>query len=94
MISTRQPKSHHHFTRRLFSRGTLLGPLICHLFGEGTTLQAAARRQPKRYDLLIKGGRVVDPSQNLSAVRDVAILGHSIARVAAEIPAGRCRACS
>ena len=85
MIALIQPKDHH-FTRRTFYRGILLGPLICRLFGEGTTLQAAASQQQKRYDLLIKGGRVVDPSQNLSAARDVAILGHTIARVAADIP--------
>ncbi|MBS1829719.1 MAG: amidohydrolase/deacetylase family metallohydrolase [Acidobacteria bacterium] len=34
------------------------------------------------YDLLIRGGHVIDPSQNLSAVRDVAIAGGKIARVA------------
>src|SRR4051812_39530650 len=87
MIVRRQRENHHrHFTRRSFSRGTLLGSMICYLFGKGTTLQAAAHRQQKRYDLLIKGGRVVDPSQNLSAARDIAILGHTIARVAADIP--------
>ncbi len=40
----------------------------------------------KRYDLLIKGGRVVDPSQNLDAVRDVAIAGGKVAHVAENIP--------
>ena len=39
-----------------------------------------------RYDLLVKGGNVVDPSQGLSAERDVAISGHRVARVAANIP--------
>jgi dihydroorotase len=86
MIATRQTKRHQIFTRRSFARGTLLGSLVCHFFGERTALQAAARRQQKRYDLLIKGGRVVDPSQNLSGARDVAVVGHSIARVAADIP--------
>jgi dihydroorotase len=38
------------------------------------------------YDLLIAGGRVVDPSQNLAAERDVAILHGKIARVEANIP--------
>src|SRR5262245_66004931 len=37
------------------------------------------------YDLLIKGGRVVDPSIGLDAVRDVAIAGGRIAAVAANI---------
>ena len=38
------------------------------------------------YDLLIAGGRVIDPTQNLSAERDVAIAGGRIARIAANIP--------
>src|SRR5262245_13117110 len=37
------------------------------------------------YDLLIKGGRVVDPSIGLDAVRDVAVAGGRIAAVAANI---------
>jgi dihydroorotase len=37
------------------------------------------------YDLLIKGGRVVDPSVGLDGVRDVAISGGRIAAVAANI---------
>jgi len=38
------------------------------------------------FDLLIAGGRVVDPAQGISALRDVAINGHSIARVAPDLP--------
>jgi dihydroorotase len=37
------------------------------------------------YDLLIKGGRVIDPSVGLDAIRDVAIAGGRIAAVAANI---------
>src|SRR3954465_2013505 len=37
------------------------------------------------FDLMIKGGRVVDPSVGLDAVRDVAIAGGKIAAVAADI---------
>ena len=43
------------------------------------------------YDLLITGGRVIDPSQNLSAERDVAISGGRIARIAANIPPNQAR---
>lgn len=43
------------------------------------------------YDLLIAGGRVVDPSQKLDAERDVAILGGRIARIAANIPPNQAR---
>src|SRR5690348_6628228 len=37
--------------------------------------------QPRRYDLVIKGGRVIDPSLRLDAVRDVGIAGGRIAAV-------------
>jgi len=54
------------------------------------TLTAAAKAQTvavaPKYDLLIKGGRVIDPSQSLSAVRDLAISGNKIAAIAAAIP--------
>lgn len=38
-----------------------------------------------RYDLLLKGGHVIDAKNNLSAVRDVAIAGGRIAAVAAAL---------
>ena len=34
--------------------------------------------QASKYDLLIKGGRVIDPSVRLDAVRDVAIAGNPL----------------
>lgn len=37
-------------------------------------------------DLLITGGHVIDPAANLSAVRDVAIVGDRITQVAADLP--------
>ena len=37
--------------------------------------------QARRYDLIVRGGRVVDPSARLDAVRDVAISGGRIAAV-------------
>jgi dihydroorotase len=51
--------------------------------------QGAAPRAS--YDLLIAGGRVIDPGQNLSAVRDVAILHGRVARVAENIPHAQAR---
>src|ERR1700730_9389769 len=51
---------------------------------------ALGTRTPKAfaatYDLLIKGGRVIDPSAGLDAVRDVAISGGKIVAVAENIP--------
>ncbi|MCY4365772.1 MAG: amidohydrolase/deacetylase family metallohydrolase [Chloroflexi bacterium] len=38
------------------------------------------------YDLLIKGGTVVDPSQNINGANDVAVEDGKIARVAPDIP--------
>jgi dihydroorotase len=48
---------------------------------------AAAIAPSDRFDLLVKGGEVLDPSQNLRAQRDVAIRFGRIAAVEAEIPA-------
>ncbi len=52
---------------------------------------AASATSSPSYDLLIAGGRVVDPSQKLSAERDVAILGGRIARIAENIPPAQAR---
>jgi len=41
-----------------------------------------------QYDLVIKGGRVIDPASKLDAIRDVAIGGGRIAAVRANIAAG------
>jgi dihydroorotase len=43
------------------------------------------------YDLLLKGGRVIDPKNTVDAVMDVAILDGKVARVAANIPAAQAR---
>jgi len=43
------------------------------------------------FDLVIKGGRVIDPSRKLSAVMDVGIKGDRIASVAAGIPVADAR---
>ena len=53
----------------------------------------AASRPPAQpaYGLLIAGGRVIDPSQGLSAVRDVAIAGGRIAALEPAIPRERAR---
>jgi dihydroorotase len=46
---------------------------------------AFAAAAPARYDLIIKGGRVIDPSMRVSAIRDVAIASGRIAAVEANI---------
>ena len=40
------------------------------------------------YDLIVKGGIVVDPSQNLHGTNDVAIEDGKITKIATDIPAG------
>lgn len=52
-------------------------------------LSIPARAQ--QYDLLIKGGRVIDPRNRINAVVDVAVTGGKIAQVAASIPASQAR---
>src|SRR5258706_7966760 len=52
-------------------------------FARATAAFAAAA--PARYDLIIKGGRVIDPSLRFSAIPDVAIAGGRIASVEANI---------
>ena len=45
-------------------------------------------RAAAKYDLVIRGGRVIDPARKLDAVRDVAIANGRIAAIAANITAG------
>ena len=44
-----------------------------------------------RYDLIVSGGRVIDPSQGLDAVRDVALADGKVAFVAENIPSDQAR---
>jgi len=44
-----------------------------------------------RYDLLLKGGHLIDPKNQISAVRDVAITQGKIAAIAESIPAAEAR---
>ncbi|MGO8814428.1 MAG: amidohydrolase/deacetylase family metallohydrolase [Terriglobia bacterium] len=50
---------------------------------------AAVAQTP--YDLLLKGGHVIDAKNHISAIRDVAISGGRIAAVEENIPASRAR---
>jgi dihydroorotase len=60
--------------------------LLAQLTLFATTLSA----QPAKYDLVLRGGHVIDPRNGISEVRDVAIAGGRIAAVAPHIdmPAG------
>src|SRR6516162_6694219 len=74
------PHPHVH-DRRGFLKHVALGSLAL-AFGEGCGGLSSPERSTGAYDLLIAGGRVIDPSQGLSGPSDVAIKGHTVARVA------------
>jgi dihydroorotase len=59
--------------------------------GAGASPAAQGLAGSSMYDLLIAGGRVIDPAQKLSAERDVAIQHGKIARVAVNIPRNQAR---
>ena len=40
----------------------------------------------QEYDLLLKGGHVIDPANKINGIRDVAVTGEKIGRVDANIP--------
>ena len=55
----------------------------------GFLILACAALAQQQYDLLLKGGHVIDGKNNLSAVRDVAIRDKKIAAVEPDIPAAQ-----
>lgn len=55
----------------------LVGPILLI-----TALSAFAQR----YDIVLKGGHVIDPANKINGIRDVAVTGTTIARVAENIP--------
>lgn len=54
-------------------------------------LTAGLVAQTPQYDILIKGGHVIDPANNINEPRDVATKGDRIAAVAKDIPASSAR---
>jgi dihydroorotase len=65
----------------MINRRQFMGSATAAFFA-GTSSALAAS-----YDLIIKGGRVIDPSMGLDATRDIAILGGRIAAIEASIAA-------
>jgi N-acyl-D-aspartate/D-glutamate deacylase len=62
-----------------------MGTVVSQL---GLLLLLAAGASSERYDVVIRGGRVMDPETGLDAVRDVGIRGGEIARISPEPLAG------
>ena len=75
--------------RREFLR--LCGTAAAGLPAAGVFLSGCASAASSQYDLLITGGRVIDPAQGLSALRDIAVSGGKIAQVADTIPRGQAK---
>ncbi len=53
------------------------------------TLTAALSAQT--YDLLLKGGHLIDPKNNIDAIRDVAIRAGKVAAVGENLPAAQAK---
>ena len=70
----------HHRTMAMMNRRQFVyAAASAAIFARASNMFAAT------YDLIIKGGRVIDPSLRINAMRDVAILGGRIAAVDATI---------
>ncbi len=52
-----------------------------------TFFSAALTTYAQNYDLLLKGGHVIDPKNSVDAVRDIAISHGKIAAIAESLPA-------
>jgi dihydroorotase len=71
-------------------RDLLLGATTVALSAGGPAQRATAAMRPDdKFDLLIKGGEVVDPSQSLRAKRDIGIRYGVVEALEADIPAAR-----
>jgi dihydroorotase len=57
----------------------------------GLILLAVSAAWAQQYDVVLKRGHVIDPANGVDEVRDVAIAGNKVARVAADIPASAAR---
>src|SRR5471032_3040937 len=68
----------------------LTGSAVAATLSERFTTQAEAAMGPSdKFDLVIKGGEVVDPSQSLRGKRDIGIRWGLVEAIEAEIPAAR-----
>src|SRR5881396_3644082 len=75
-------------------RSTIIGgadamrPTLSHTAAIGLVICSMAHvSAEQKYDLLLKGGHLIDPRNKISAVRDVAIANGKVAEVAANIAA-------
>src|SRR5579872_2192848 len=80
-------------TRRQFSKSVLAGGTAMlaseRLTAGGEPFGLPAESSRRDYDLLVKGGTVIDPSQHLHAAMDVAVKDGKIAEVSPSIDEAR-----
>src|SRR6184192_986584 len=69
---------------KLMKRFVVIAALMATL-----AIPTTARAQTPHYDLLLKGGHVIDPANHLDAVMDVAVSKDKIAAVEKDIPASQ-----
>jgi dihydroorotase len=79
MPSLTSPASFSGLTRRQWLAGA----------GAFAALSGTGRAQQPQYDLLLRGGRLIDAKNGINAVRDVAALDGKVAEVAAKIDPAR-----
>ena len=78
----------HAHTRRQFLRRAAVGTSLVCTFGQGWQNLLGVPRPPQAgWDLLVKGGKVVDPSQGLSALRDIGIRDGKVVALAENLSA-------
>jgi dihydroorotase len=78
--------NHKAFDRRSFLKGLTAAGASAAL-GGSLPAPSLAQGQLTKYETLLKGGRIIDPSQNLNAVRDIAFANGKVALIADNIPA-------
>jgi dihydroorotase len=86
-----EPESQQLTRRELLSGMT--GSLVAAALprGEGIVQPGPQDSNEKEYDLLIQGGKLIDPSQGIETALDVAIKGTRIARLEKDIPPNSAR---
>lgn len=75
------------YPRRGFLRRALTPLLACGVTRSfADSVYAQARGRSYQYDLVVKGGRLIDPALGVDASLDVAVSGSKVARIAPDVP--------
>jgi dihydroorotase len=71
--------------RQFLSRIVFLPSLVCKLYEQARPVLATQAGGTPAYDLLIRGGRVLDPSQGLSDETHIAVVQGKVARISTNL---------